>query len=408
MKLSTSLLSVSLAFADISTATRLSGDVVAQYDSNQQILANVYAKKLDLTQDLVGLHKNLTDIESVTGHEGPVGKWLESSLKSQGYNVELQEVDKDRYNVLAWPGDKRDPRLLISSHIDTVPPFIPYDSHTNKSTTTISGRGSVDAKGSVAAMIIAANSLLNSVEITPNDFAFLFVVGEEAFGDGMRAANDLNLSPKQVIFGEPTEGKLASGHKGILGVKLSIHGKAAHSGYPWLGRSANAVLANALVALLELEKELPSSEHYGVTTINIGKVQGGVAANVVAASAEANLAIRIAAGTPDDIKKAVLEKLDKVAKNFKDGKDDKVYDVEFSQGYGPVPIDADVPGFESMVVNYGTDIPNFDLTVKGQKRYLYGPGSILVAHSDHEALTLDELELAVKDYKRLILHCLQT
>lgn len=408
MKFLHSFPGVTLAIAALTTATRLPISEVALYNDGQQPLTNVVTKKLDLTQDLVGLHKNLTQIESMSGHEGSVGKWLESSLKSQGYTVELQEVGKDRWNVLAWPGDKRDARLLITSHIDTVPPFIPYASHTHKSTTTIYGRGSVDAKGSVAAMIIAANSLLSSVEITPNDFAFLFVVGEEVSGDGMRAANSLNLSPKRVIFGEPTEAKLASGHKGILLFKLRVHGKAAHSGYPWLGRSANAVLAKALAALLELEKKLPSSEHYGVTTVNIGKVQGGVAANVVAEAAEAQVAIRIAAGTPEEIKKAVQDTVESVAKEFKDGKDDKVVDIEFSAGYGPVPIDADVPGFESMVVNYGTDIPNFNLTVKDQKRYLYGPGSILVAHSDHEALTLDELELAVKDYKRLILHCLQT
>ncbi|KAK3085179.1 hypothetical protein LTR53_020117, partial [Teratosphaeriaceae sp. CCFEE 6253] len=113
--------------------------------------------------------------------------------------------------------------------------------------------------------------------ISPDDIAFLFVVGEEVGGDGMRKANDLGLEPQTIVFGEPTEGKLASGHKGNLMVKLTAKGKAAHSGYPWLGRSANEVLVKALAALMELGQNLPESEKYGLTTLNIGHMEGGVA-----------------------------------------------------------------------------------------------------------------------------------
>ncbi|GAM83438.1 hypothetical protein ANO11243_014260 [Dothideomycetidae sp. 11243] len=407
MKLIRSLFGLGLGLPLAASAIGVFDHNAVQYD-HQRPLAAIGTKRLDLTHDLIGLHKNLTEIESISGNELKVGKWLASSLKDQGYTVELQEVEKDRYNVLAWPGDTRNARLLITSHIDTVPPLIPYKAHTNKTDTIISGRGTVDAKGAVAAMIIAANSLLDSVEITPNDFAFLFVVGEEYGGVGMLAANSLDISPKRIIFGEPTEGKLASGHKGILLVELKVHGKAAHSGYPWLGRSANQILVKVLSALMDLEKTLPTSEHYGMTTFNIGKVQGGLASNVVAESATAQVAVRIASGTPDDIKKAVLKTVDSAIEEFKEGKE-KIVDVDFrGTMYGPVHIDADVPGFDSMVVNYGTDIPNFNYTVEDQKRYLYGPGSILVAHSDHEALTLKELEGAVDDYRKLILHCLQT
>ncbi|KAG8624096.1 hypothetical protein KVT40_009072 [Elsinoe batatas] len=360
------------------------------------------------TNDLINLHKNLTEIESISGNELAVGKWLTQSLESQGYQVEAQEVAKDRYNIFAWPGKNRNPRLLITSHIDTVPPFIPYNTTSTKASTTISGRGSVDAKGSVAAMIIAANGLLDSVEVTPNDFAFLFVVGEEVHGDGMRAANKLNLTPKSIIFGEPTEGKLASGHKGITVFEVKAQGKAAHSGYPWLGRSANQVLVRALNALLDLEPSLPKSDRYGVTTLNIGQITGGVAANVVAEEARAKVAIRIADGSPEDIQDMVTKAVEDATKDFRDDKGNKVVSLDFlGVGYGPVPLDTDVPGFDKEAVNYGTDVPNLKVTVDGQKRYLYGPGSIHVAHGANEALTLADLELAVKDYKRLILHCLR-
>lgn len=402
-----SLSGILLALSVLASASNFAPPGLAQVFGQKPIVIDTLKKKAHRTNDLVALHKNLTDIESISGNEGGIGKWLEASLESQGYTVELQEVTKGRYNVLAWPGEKRNTRLLITSHIDTVPPYIPYKAHTNDTGTYISGRGSVDAKGSVAAMIIAANSLLDSVEVTPNDLSLLFVVGEETNGDGMRAASaGLSLAPKRIIFGEPTEHKLASGHKGIMLFTLRAYGKAAHSGYPWLGRSATQILIRALDAILDLEQTLPSSDRYGVTTINVGEISGGVARNVVAESAKAEIAMRIAAGTPDDIRSAVEKAVSKAVADL--GGDD-VFDLEFlGRAYGPVPIDTDVPGFEEMSVNYGTDIPNFNMTVEGQKRYLYGPGSILVAHSDHEALTLQSLERAVKDYKKLILHCLQT
>lgn len=225
----------------------------------------------------------------------------------------------------------------------------------------------------------------------------------------MRAANDLKLKPKSIVFGEPTEGKLATGHKGNLAVKLTAKGKSAHSGYPWLGRSANEVLIKSLAALMELGDRLPDSNKYGFTTINLGRIDGGVAGNVVAESATALIAVRIAAGTPAFLKSKFVQTVHHAVKDFLEGEmePEDVIDVEFlSPGYGPIDIDHDVPGFETITVNYGTDIPNLNKTVEDQKRYLYGPGSILVAHSDHEMLTEDELIDAVDGYRRIILHAL--
>ena len=212
----------------------------------------------------------------------------------------------------------------------------------------------------------------------------------------LAASKDLNLSWDTVIFGEPTELRLASGHKGILIFELRAHGKAAHSGYPWLGSSATGLLVRALAALQDLE--LPWSEKYGNSTLNIGTLQGGVAANVMAENASASIGIRIAKGDAEDVRRLVLETVGAVS----DASEDGSLDVRFyGGGYGPVDIDVDIPGFETMTVNYGTDIPN----LKGDhKRYLYGPGSILVAHSDHEALDAGDLVKAVEGYKKIVLH----
>jgi len=351
--------------------------------------------KPESSTPLLKLHKALIEIESITGNEQEVGKYLISYLEKQNFTVETQDVEATtstkgpRRNVFAYKGKQRKTKTLVTSHMDVVPPYWPYKREGDE----IWGRGSVDAKGCVATQITAFNELYAAGTIEEGDVALLFVVGEEGPGDGMRKANDLDLKWDTVIFGEPTELKLASGHKGIIGVEIKAKGKAGHSGYPQLGKSANAMLIQALYALQNVE--LPWSEKYGNTTLNIGRIEGGVAANVIAEHAKATIAIRIADGPPEAVQKIVLDTIQKGG---------EVLDVSFSQGYGPVFINSDIEGFETIVVNYGTDIPNLQ---GDHKRYLYGPGSILVAHSDHEHVSVADLEAAVKGYKALIEHLLK-
>jgi acetylornithine deacetylase len=366
---------------------------------------------LSSTASLLALHKSLIEIESITGHEHDVGQYLIDYLELQDFTVERQEVGPGiegrgkRENILAYFGKERETRVLVSSHIDTVPPFWKY----GREGEDIWGRGSVDAKGSVAAQVKAVEELRSAGKIGEGDVALLFVVGEETGGDGMKKANDLGLKWDTVIFGEPTELKLASGHKGIAGLKIRAKGKAGHSGYPELGKNAIAMIVPALYELMKAE--LPWSEKYGNTTLNFGTIEGGVAANVIAEEAYAEVSIRIADGEPAVIEKILLDAIQKAGQEL---------DVTFLAGYGPVYIDSDIPGkehksvkfystnsflgFEKIVVNYGTDIPN----LKGDhKRYLYGPGTILMAHSDHEHLKVSDLETAVKGYKALIEHSLK-
>ncbi|KAG9196557.1 acetylornithine deacetylase [Alternaria panax] len=348
------------------------------------------------SKDLLYLHRKLVETESITEDEKDIGDWLTKYLRAHDWTVEKQKVTKDRYNLLAY-GSKRETTILLSSHIDTVPPYWPY--YHNETTDMIGGRGSVDAKGSVAPMIIAAQDIRGHLQ---DDISLLFVVGEETGGDGMRAFSDWDKRPSSheiVIFGEPTEAKLVCGHKGMLGFSVKATGKAAHSGYPWLGVSANDIMVEALAELLKLREHLPWSTKYGNTTMNFGRVQGGVAANVVAETATANIATRLAAGTPDLVRGQIIDALKDVkAAAQKEGGD---LDVQWaSEGYGVVDINCDIEGFETMTVNYGTDVPNLS---GDHKRYLYGPGSIFVAHSDHEALKRKELEQAVLDYRRLII-----
>jgi acetylornithine deacetylase len=379
---------------------------------------------------LLALHKSLVEIESITGHEHDVAQYLISYLSSRNLTVETQDVGpgldgrETRQNILAYIGKQRKTKVLVSSHIDTVPPFWEYARQGDE----IWGRGSVDAKGSLATQIMAFEELREKGKIGEGDVGLLFVVGEEIGGEGksqllrilspllqwyqmlleqcsgahgtfysrlfhyfkntlllnmfhrsmltpilgMKKANDLGLKWDTVIFGEPTELKLASGHKGIGGFIIRAKGKAGHSGYPELGKNAISMIVPALNELLNTQ--LPWSEKYGNTTLNFGTIEGGVAPNVIAEEARAAVSMRIASGEPAAVEKVILEAIQKAGEEL---------DVKFVASYGPVHIDSDVPGkkcrklwvdltdsspgFETIVVNYGTDIPN----LKGDhKRYV--------------------------------------
>jgi acetylornithine deacetylase len=359
---------------------------------------------------LLALHKSLVSIPSLSGHEQDVGSYLISYLSSLGYEAEAQPLAKPenttRFNVLArWPGADRKPRVLLSSHIDTVPPYIPYSSSDSDEDvgpdTVIMGRGSSDAKASVAAQIIALEELRKAGAIDIDQVLLAFVIGEEVDGVGMRrfgtlAAED-GLTFEAGIFGEPTEGKLACGHKGHAACTIKAQGKAGHSGYPWLGKSATEVLVRALVKVLDTD--LGSSERFGNTTVNVGIIEGGVAANVISEHASARVAMRVAVGNQTTGWGMVQDNLARVLEEV----DGEALSMECGHGYGPIECDCDVDGFEGTIVNYGTDVANLE---GDHIRYLYGPGSILVAHGKDENVKVYELETAVEDYKRLIKHAL--
>ncbi|KAF3912105.1 Aminoacylase-1 [Orbilia brochopaga] len=341
---------------------------------------------------LLSLHRDLIAIPSVTGDEEAIAKFLENYLLAKNYNVELIPIAspeyppaKKRYNVLAYPaGGSRNAPILLTSHIDTVPPFIPFKDGLR----AVHGRGSCDAKASVAAQIIAMEELLAANAVAEDTLALLFVVGEETTGDGMRHMNTLDMAWDAVIFGEPTELKLAVGHKGLAMLTVEAKGRASHSGYPNLGINANSHLINALYKLDHLK--LPSSELLGNTTLNVGIMNGGVAANVIPAFASAEVAIRIAAKTFQEVKDIVegaLKGVEGVEATWK------------QPYYDPVICDHDIEGFDTIATSYGTDIPNLH---GKHKKYLYGPGSILVAHGDNEKIDKSDLYEAVKGYKRLV------
>jgi acetylornithine deacetylase/succinyl-diaminopimelate desuccinylase-like protein len=328
-------------------------------------------------QDVVALAQQLMSTDSTSGREGEMMAQLHALLDASGWQVTRIPVSEGRFAVFARVGD--DPFVTLSTHLDTVPPYIAPRLDGD----LLWGRGACDAKGIAAAMICAGNAL--RADGAP--VALLFVVGEEVTHDGAHAANEWiarsGLVSRAVIDGEPTESKLGRGTKGALRVTVRTRGQPAHSAYPHLGHSAIDDLVALLARLPELE--LPRSELFGETTVNIGHISGGVADNVVAPWAEARLMARIVS-PPAEVMR--------VFERWVAGR------AELEEGpMVPAIRLGAVPGFETEVVAFATDIP-----VLGNwgTPYLFGPGSIHVAHRDDEHVRVEELRSAVDAYARIV------
>jgi acetylornithine deacetylase len=285
-------------------------------------------------------------------------------------------VANGRINVLATLDD---PEVIFSTHFDCVPPFIPSRVADGR----LYGRGACDAKGILAAQVAAAERLRAAGE---RRVGLLFVVGEERGSDGAVAANTIENECRFLINGEPTDSQLASATRGVLRVRLRASGRAAHSSTPEQGESAIDKLVDALVQLRSIR--LPQEPDLGATFYSVGLIEGGVAPNVIPASASAEVMFRTV-GSADDVLHALEALTPRVAV-------DEVLRVR------PIRMHT-VPGFETRVFPFTTDVPFLD---RWGAPLLFGPGSILVAHTDDEFVTLDELHAAVDAYVRLARACL--
>lgn len=326
--------------------------------------------------DVFKLTRELIDIPSVTGEEFEIGTSLAELLSRLGYQVALQELSKDRDNIMATTAAS--PTVVLSTHMDTVPPHLPA----REDDEFIYGRGACDAKGIIAAQIAAAEKLRTE---GVDRIGLLFTVDEENTSAGAKIANEHPIASqcRYLINGEPTDNRLAVGTKGSLQVTLRTEGRAAHSAYPEQGESAIEKLLDVLDGIRKIE--WPADESFGETTCNIGVISGGTRANVIPDEAHTTLHIRLAADSA-----AVKELLERAVAGRAT--------LDYKSVHDPVRLMA-LDGVEQTIVRFTTDIPY--LTNWGTP-LLIGPGSILDAHTEHERVEKKELLRAVEIYVELV------
>ena len=329
--------------------------------------------------DPIAFTRALVDVESITGNEAACGELLARELSTLGMTVKHVPIKDGRFNVLATFPAAPQPEVYLSTHFDTVPPFIP----SREDADNIYGRGSCDAKGIIAAMTAAALRLHEQKK----DVGLLFLAGEEQGSEGAKVANEQARELhggkcRFLINGEPTESKMAIASKGTLRAIVTASGKMAHSAYPHLGESAIEKLVQALERLRTMP--LPSDSEIGPCTMNIGMISGGRAPNVIPDHAEAQVLYRLI-GPSDELKKSVVETVGDLAKvNF-------YLELPFMRF-------ATVDGIPTMIAAFTTDIPFLG---NWGKPVLFGPGSIHVAHTDREFISKKELLAAVETYVAL-------
>jgi acetylornithine deacetylase len=333
----------------------------------------------------IALTRQLVDIESITGNEARVGEFLFGELCRLGYLTMKMPVENNRSNVYALSAEEPHPTVVFSTHMDTVPPFIP----SSEDKMRIYGRGSCDAKGIIAAQIAASERLRQEGIYV----GLLFVVGEERDSLGAKEANDnaakhfpADLKENRraqkrryLVNGEPTENRIALASKGTLRVEVTASGRMAHSAYPELGESAIDKLLPALARLRAMP--LPNDPEIGPCTLNIGLIEGGRAPNVIPDYAHADLLYRLIGPTEDLRRQIVNTAGDEVKISFP-------LELPFMRL-------RTIDGLPTMIAAFTTDIPKLP---NWGEPLLIGPGSIHVAHTDGEFIEKPQLAEAIELY----------
>ncbi len=327
---------------------------------------------------IMSLTSDLISCRSLSGDEYDCMSYLERLFKELGWQYCRLPIAGSCPCLLVQFGQ---PQIVFSTHIDVVDgpdcmfrPELGLD--------RIKGRGACDAKGIIASMVWACCELQKSNQ---TDFALLLVTEEESTGRGAKiAAQKLKgRGIRYLVNGEPTMNRLISAHKGALGFKVVFKGKSCHSGYPTSGIDANKKLLEAAARLRNVN--FGEDALLGSATLNLGVISGGTAGNVISAQAELIALVRTVCSNSrvEDLVRSAVGDLGEIA-------------VDYNMPAVKLTV---LPGFETDMVSYCTDIPNF--APLGCESLLYGPGSIELAHSDDESISWLELIDAKEGYLQL-------
>lgn len=333
--------------------------------------------------DPIEFASNLIAIESVSGNELEIVNFLEKTFQDLGWRVARLPVLPNRDNLLVTFGS---PKVILTTHVDTVPGptplFTPSVRHDK-----LYGRGACDTKGIISAMVFAIKEALSAGN---TDFGLLLVVGEEVDGCGAIAATKVlrQLNPRYIVNGEPTESRLASIQKGIIVGTITTTGRACHSGYPDRGSDANLQLIDAIKKVLELQ--LPEDPVYGATTINFGVLEGGIASNVVSPKARTEFTARTI-GENNSLIELIRGTIPQNA----------ALSINYSQEPLKLHTEA-IPGVSEELFSaaFFSDAAHFAQTTS--KCLMFGPGSILAAHTEDEHICIKELFEAISEYKSIL------
>ena len=226
----------------------------------------------------------MVEIYSPSCGEGELACFLASELGSLGFEVRRDAVG----NVIAQHGEKA-PRVLLCGHMDTVPPMLPVRVEGG----VLHARGSVDAKGPLAAMVIAASRLVE--EGCEASLTVAGVVEEEGRNTGIKHLVDEGIDADYAVFGEPTNvSTVTVGYRGSFLLKVVCETETGHSSAPWLYENAveRCYEIWELIKALRMPGEDPESRFNSLSK-NLRRLEGGGSCSIVPDRCEAYVEIRV-------------------------------------------------------------------------------------------------------------------
>lgn len=317
------------------------------------------------------LLKKIMDIPSISGNEDTIANYIFDLLQKNHFEVQKNWVDKKRFNVIASIGK---PKIYLSAHMDTVSPFISF----REDKKYIYGRGSCDTKGSIASMLVAG---INAKKEGLNNFGLIFTNGEESNFDGIKTLTQSDIDLPYIIIGEPTSCLPVNGHFGILNIKVTATGKAAHSSRPNKG-------INAINLLITAIQKIQQISIHPETIINLVKINGGTADNIIPDAASAIFGLRL---SPKD--------KNNYLKIFKSTLNNKNIKIEILMSVSSVHFSP--PKYLNFLGKVKTEKYFTELSFC-KNGIVFGPGDAKLAHSPGEKILKSELSKAVGIYKKIL------
>lgn len=373
---------------------------------------------LQLLRDMIAIPSvNPMRANSGESVEREMANFIETMLTRARIDCKRQQVTEGRDNVIGIVHSTRNDRngLMLNSHMDTVPvdnmSIKPFDPVIKNG--CVFGRGSCDAKGSIAAMLAAVIDYANRSE-RPAPVVFAAMADEEFGFSGSWKLIEDSWPVSACVVGEPTQLRRVIAHKGIVRWRINIHGLSAHGATPELGRNAVHDAARVVLALEDYGQQMAAKEPHpllGHSTLNIGKVAGGQAVNIVPDKCVLEVECRLLPGEDGqqmlhDCEQFLRERLDEsVRLDFENPYlTDPPLETAASAAIvaGLARSQQDAIGFEREVAgaNYGTD--GSKLSRAGIQTVVCGPGNIAQAHTANEFVEIEQVELATRMYGHML------
>ena len=377
---------------------------------------------LDLVERMIRIPSHREE----PAEEKQIAEFLAKEFEASGIRSELQQVDGERSNVIGKLGREVSGRsLMLNGHMDTVPPGQMKKPFTPKrSRGKLYGRGAVDMKGALGAMIYTAQLIEKSDVNLDGQLVVAGVVGEESGSPGTRYVVENGPAVDMAIVGEPTELKLAVAHKGIEWIKIELFGKSAHASVPQEGTNAIYRAADVIDALRDqLTSRLESRKNdlLGSPTFNVGVINGGSSPSIVPDSCVIKVDRR---WIPEENVSTLYDDIEGILEDQKREHPDLKYRVSKAAEVGdfvhyPLNTDPGTPlvttcrdalddlGRSSEVsgVTYWSDAALLSEEA-GTPSVVLGPGSIDQAHGPEEFVDIDQLCGAVEIYTKATLDLL--